>query len=397
MSLNATPAGERFHIGLFGRRNAGKSSLINAITGQPLAVVSDIKGTTTDPVYKAMELLPLGPVMLVDTPGFDDEGSLGELRVKKAKEVLEKIDLALLVMDAADGKSATDTQLTDLFRERSIPHLEVYTKGDTFVGEIADGLLVSATTGTNIHELKVTMAKIAANKKEAPPLIGDLVEPGDLVVLVTPIDTAAPKGRLILPQQQMIRDLLDHGAMAVVARETELAQTLKSLGTPPKMVVTDSQVFAKANAETPAQIPLTSFSILMARRKGLLDAAVQGIAAIGELKDGDTVLICEGCTHHRQCEDIGSVKIPRWLREATGKDLNIVLTAGNDFPADLSPYSLIVHCGGCMLNERAMGYRVAEAQKQGVPITNYGILIAWMTGILARSLEIFPELQALVG
>lgn len=397
MSLNATPAGERFHIGLFGRRNAGKSSLINAITGQPLAVVSDVKGTTTDPVYKAMELLPLGPVMLVDTPGFDDEGSLGELRVKKAKEVLEKIDLALLVMDATDGKSATDTQLTDLFRERSIPHLEVYTKGDTFAGEIADGLLVSATTGDNIHELKETMARIAANKKEAPLLIGDLVEPGDLVVLVTPIDTAAPKGRLILPQQQMIRDLLDHGAMAVVTRETELAQTLESLGTPPKMVVTDSQAFAIADRETPATIPLTSFSILMARRKGLLNAAVQGIAAIGELKDGDTVLICEGCTHHRQCEDIGSVKIPRWLHEATGKDLNIVLTVGNDFPADLSPYSLIVHCGGCMLNERAMGYRVAEAQKQGVPITNYGILIAWMTGILGRSLEIFPELQALVG
>lgn len=397
MSLNATPAGERFHIGLFGRRNAGKSSLINAITGQPLAVVSDIKGTTTDPVYKAMELLPLGPVMLVDTPGFDDEGSLGELRVKKAKEVLEKIDLALLVMDAADGKSATDAELTDLFRERSIPHLEVYTKGDTFAGEIADGLLVSATTGANIHELKETMARIAANKKEAPPLIGDLVVPGDLVVLVTPIDTAAPKGRLILPQQQMIRDLLDHGAMAVVTRETELTQTLKSLGTPPKMVVTDSQVFAKANAETPAQIPLTSFSILMARRKGLLNAAVQGIAAISELKDGDSVLICEGCTHHRQCEDIGSVKIPRWLREATRKDLNIVLTAGNAFPADLSPYRLIVHCGGCMLNERAMGYRVTEARKQGVPITNYGILIAWMTGILGRSLEIFPKLQELVG
>lgn len=389
--MNDTPSGERLHISLFGRRNAGKSSLMNAITGQVAAVVSEVAGTTTDPVKKAMELLPVGPVLIIDTPGFDDEGELGELRVARTRQVLEKTDVALLVMDECVGKTEDDAKLVSLFSQRNIPFLEVYTKGDLCVSsEKKTGLHVSAETGQGIEKLKEEIAKLAAECKELPPLVRDLVQPGELVVLVTPIDSSAPKGRLILPQQQIIRDLLDGGAVSIVCKETELTQTLESLARKPSLVITDSQVFERVAAETPEDIRLTSFSILMARRKGLLDAAVKGIAAIESLKDGDAVLICEGCTHHRQCGDIGSVKLPHWLFEHTAKTLSISICSGSDFPEDLSGYALVVHCGGCMLNERTVEYRVNIAEAQGVPITNYGTIIAYMKGILARSLAVFP-------
>ena len=390
MGMNNTPSGERLHIGLFGQRNAGKSSLLNAIAGQSVSVVSEVAGTTTDPVYKAMELLPIGPVMLIDTPGFDDAGRLGELRVARTRQVLEKTDIALLVMDARTGKTKDDENLVELFAQRNIPFLEVYTKSDlcSATSERTD-LLVSAYTGQNIKELKEQIIQTMAKYKEPPPLVGDLVRSGDLVILVTPIDSAAPKGRLILPQQQTIRDLLDSSAIAVVCKETELVPTLKSMSQKPTLVITDSQAFRQVATEIPSDIPLTSFSILMARRKGLLDTAVRGISALASLRDGDTVLICEGCTHHRQCGDIGSVKLPQWLGQLTKKNLNIKLCSGNDFPENLSSYSLVVHCGGCMLNERAMHYRVRLAAAQGIPLTNYGILIAHMNGILARSIAPF--------
>ena len=384
MSMNQTPSGERTHIGFFGRRNAGKSSLVNAVTGQELAVVSDVKGTTTDPVTKAMELLPLGPVLIIDTPGFDDEGSLGEKRVRKTKQILNKTDIAVLVVDAAEGMKECDRELLGIFEEKKIPYLVVYNKCDL---QAAEGFCVSALTGAGIHELK---EKIAALKPadNGRRIIADKLKPGDFVVLVVPIDTAAPKGRLILPQQQTIRDILDAGAIAIMAKESELAETLNNLGKAPALVITDSQVFKSVAQIVPREVPLTSFSILMARYKGLLDEAAKGVHAIANLKDGDKILISEGCTHHRQCEDIGTVKIPRWIKAYTGKDITFETSSGGGFPEDLTQYALVVHCGGCMLGEREVMYRVKCAADQGVPITNYGTLIAHMNGILERSLEI---------
>ena len=390
MSLNATPSGERVHIGFFGRRNAGKSSVVNAFTGQELSVVSEVKGTTTDPVLKSMELLPLGPVVIMDTPGFDDEGALGELRVKKTKQVLNRADCAVLVVDATVGLTPVDRELLALFREKDLPYLIAYNKSDLAAapGELEEpGLLVSAKTGENIHELKERVARLVDREGPQPHLVADLLAPGDLVVLVVPIDSAAPKGRLILPQQQTIRDILEARAVSVVTGVEELPQTLQSLGKAPRLVITDSQAFGAVNKLVPRQIPLTSFSILMARYKGTLDQSAAGAAQLDQLQDGDKVLLSEGCTHHRQCEDIGTVKIPRWLREYTGKDLVLEHSSGRDFPEDLSPYRLIIHCGGCMLGEREMAYRQKTAQDAGVPFTNYGMAIAQMHGILQRSLE----------
>ena len=390
MSMNATPSGERVHIGFFGRRNAGKSSVVNAFTGQELSVVSEVKGTTTDPVLKSMELLPLGPVVIMDTPGFDDEGALGELRVKKTKQVLNRADCAVLVVDATVGLTPVDRELLSLFREKNLPYLIAYNKSDLAAapGELEEpGLLVSAKTGENIHELKERVARLVDREGPQPHLVADLLAPGDLVVLVVPIDSAAPKGRLILPQQQTIRDILEARAVSVVTGVEELPQTLQSLGKAPRLVITDSQAFGAVNKLVPRQIPLTSFSILMARYKGTLDQSAAGAAQLDRLQDGDKVLLSEGCTHHRQCEDIGTVKIPRWLKEYTGKDLVLEHSSGRDFPEDLSPYRLIIHCGGCMLGEREMAYRQKTAQDAGVPFTNYGMAIAQMHGILQRSLE----------
>ena len=396
MSMNNTPSGERTHIGFFGRRNAGKSSIVNAVTGQDLAVVSDVKGTTTDPVSKAMELLPLGPVMVIDTPGYDDVGDLGGLRVKKTRQVLNKTDIAVLVTDGTQPLQDTDRELMELFRAKEIPFLVVRNKADLLpvIPEDTDReIWVSALEGQKIQELKERIARL---RQEAPEkrIIADKLAPGDLAVLVVPIDKAAPKGRLILPQQQTIRDILEAGAGAIVVRDSELALTLQKLGRDPELVITDSQVFGPVSKLVPRQVPLTSFSILMARYKGLLEEAVRGAAAVAGLRDGDTVLIAEGCTHHRQCDDIGTVKIPGWLRKATGKALNIRVCSGTEFPDDLSGIALVVHCGGCMLNEREVRYRMKCAVDQGVPITNYGILIAHLNGILKRSIEIFPELAA---
>ena len=399
MSLNDTPSGERIHIGFFGRRNAGKSSVVNAVTGQDLAVVSDTKGTTTDPVTKAMELLPLGPVMVIDTPGFDDEGTLGELRVRKTKQILNRTDLAILVVDATEGMKACEKELITLFKEKEIPYIIVWNKCDLIEESAAaedahpHQIHVSALLGTGIFELKELMARVGKTSLEERPLVRDLIHVGDLVLLVIPIDKAAPKGRLILPQQQMIRDLLEGDAAAICVKENHLAETLQSLGTKPAMVITDSQVFEEVSKQVPDDIPLTSFSILMARYKGLLEEAVHGIAAVENLKDGDRILISEGCTHHRQCNDIGTVKLPNWLKKYTGKDLIIETSSGRGFPEDLSPYALIIHCGGCMLNEREVLYRMKSAKDQNVPITNYGIAIAYMKGILARSIRIFPALE----
>lgn len=381
--MNNTPAGERIHIGFFGKRNAGKSSLLNAVTGQELAVVSPVEGTTTDPVYKAMELLPLGPVMLIDTPGFDDEGTLGEQRVKKTKQVLEKTDIAVLVAEAAEGLSPCDEELLALFNEREIPYLIAYNKSDSVdwqEKDAQDAIYVSAATGACVRELKDKLAAMLPDKEERH-LVADLVKPLDLVVLVVPIDSAAPKGRLILPQQQTIRDLLEAGAVPVVTRETELAQTLAKLREMPALVITDSQAFEEVARVVPQEIPLTSFSILMARYKGFLQLAIEGASRIDGLRDGDRVLIAEGCTHHRQCDDIGTVKIPRFLKKYTGKELKIETASGTGFPEDLTPYALVIHCGGCMLNEREVLRRMRFAG----PVTNYGIAIAKMKGILARS------------
>ena len=395
MSLNNTPSGERIHIGFFGRRNAGKSSVVNAVTGQDLAVVSDVKGTTTDPVKKAMELLPLGPVMIIDTPGFDDEGDLGLLRVKKTRQVLNKTDIAILVVDSTEGLKECDKQLISLFQEKEISYIVVYNKSDlldSIPGETDNTIHVSALTGRNIYELKEKMARLKNTQTERS-IIKDKLQPGDFVVLVIPIDKAAPKGRLILPQQQTIRDILDANAVSIVVKESELPQTLAELGKKPAVVITDSQVFRTVAPMVPQDIMLTSFSILMARYKGLLDAAVPGAAAVETLKDGDTILIAEGCTHHRQCDDIGTYKVPMWLRNYTGKELNFQTCSGTEFPDDLSPYALVIHCGGCMLNEREVRYRTKCAVDQGVPITNYGTLIAYINGILKRSIEIFPDLS----
>ena len=392
MSLNDTPSAERVHIGFFGRRNAGKSSVVNAVTGQELSVVSDVKGTTTDPVLKSMELLPMGPVVIIDTPGFDDEGSLGELRVKKTKQILNRADCAVLVVDATQGLTPADQELIALFQQKSIPYLVAYNKSDLGaapqLGE--KELAVSAVTREGIEELKERIARLTRSQGEDKRLVGDLLTPGDLVVLVTPIDSAAPKGRLILPQQQTIRDVLDADCTAIVVKENTLSPTLEKLAVKPRMVITDSQAFAQVDRDTPKDIPLTSFSILMARYKGFLEDAVRGVAAIDRLQDGDRVLIAEGCTHHRQCEDIGTVKLPRWITEYTGKQVNFAFTSGGEFPQDLSPYALVVHCGGCMLNEREMQSRGKKAAACGVPFTNYGIAIAQLHGILRRSLEPFP-------
>lgn len=399
MSLNATPSAERVHIGFFGRRNAGKSSVVNAVTGQELAVVSDVRGTTTDPVSKAMELLPMGPVLIIDTPGIDDEGALGELRVRKTKQVLNKTDVAVLVIDCTVGRTEAEDALIRIFEEKKINYVLVYNKCDLLpegtVPELeANACLVSATEKIGIEALKETIGRLAATEDSKLRIVGDLIHPGDFVVLVVPIDTAAPKGRLILPQQQTIRDILEADAVSIVVKEFELKETLEHLGKRPAMVITDSQVFAKVSADTPREIPLTSFSILMARYKGQLQGAVLGAAAIEKLQNGDTVLISEGCTHHRQCDDIGSVKIPRWLKNYTDKQLNFQFSSGVEFPDDLSPYQLIIHCGGCMLNEREMKYRQKCAADQNVPFTNYGIAIAYMQGILKRSIELFPHLLA---
>ena len=408
-SMNQTPSGERVHIGFFGRRNAGKSSVVNAVTGQDLAVVSDVRGTTTDPVSKAMEILPLGPVVVIDTPGFDDEGALGELRIKRTRRILEKTDIAVLVVDASEGFKECDKELLGLFDERNMPYVIVFNKSDLIDSSAGAGVITgndpdkdiktaiifaSAKTGEGIEELKNKIAALKPEEKETK-LISDKINAGDIVLLVVPIDKAAPKGRLILPQQQTIRDILDAGASAVVVRDSELSEILEKLrsGEGPKLVITDSQVFDRVDSIVPEEIPLTSFSILMARKKGLLKEAVHGIAAIDKLKDGDKVLIAEGCTHHRQCGDIGRDKIPKWIESFSGKKLEYDMTSGGTFPSDLSDYALIVHCGGCMLNEREMNYRVRTASGQNIPITNYGTLIAHVNGILRRSLSLFPELR----
>lgn len=398
MGMNDTPSGERVHIGFFGRRNAGKSSIVNAVTGQDLSIVSATKGTTTDPVYKAMELLPLGPVVIIDTPGFDDVGALGEERVRRTKQVLNKTDIAVVIIDAAEGRTPADDEVLNLIREKNLPYLVVYNKADLLErpGQAQDHeIYVSALKGEGIHELKERLACLKP-VETAAPIVSDLIQGGDFVVLVVPIDTAAPKGRLILPQQQTIREIIDNDSAAIVVKEYELRHTLDCLGQKPALVITDSQVFAKVSADTPLDVRLTSFSILMARHKGLLETAVRGVTAIEKLHDGDTVLIAEGCTHHRQCDDIGTVKIPRWLRNYTQKDIRIETASGRDFPDDLSGYALVIHCGGCMLNGREVQYRMKCAADQQVPITNYGIAIAYMQGILKRSLSVFPYLQSLV-
>lgn len=397
MGLNETPSSERVHIGFFGRRNAGKSSVVNAVTGQELSVVSDVKGTTTDPVYKSMELLPMGPVVIIDTPGFDDEGTLGEMRVRKTKQILNRADCAVLVVDGTAGKTEADEELIRLFKEKKIPYVVAYNKCDlTGRQDYPDGLSVSAEEGLFIHELKERIGKLVNTGDTKLRIAGDLLKPLDLVVLVIPIDKAAPKGRLILPQQQTIRDILEAGAVAISVRDTELKDTLARLGTKPALVITDSQAFEQVNKDTPENILLTSFSILMARYKGFLEDAVKGVAAISKLEDGDKILISEGCTHHRQCDDIGTVKLPRWLKEYTKKDLVVETTSGREFPDELSSYRLIIHCGGCMLNEREMEYRRKCAADAGIPFTNYGTAIAFMKGILKRSLMVLPDLSSMI-
>ena len=406
MSLNATPSSERVHIGIFGKRNAGKSSLINAITGQNLAIVSEAKGTTTDPVYKAMELLPLGPVMIIDTPGIDDEGVLGSLRIQKEYQVLNKTDIALVIIDAAVGPSAEDLRLIKRINAKKIPLLIVINKCETinedkktaYQALLPNGklLFVSAEQQLNIFELKEAIAQTVPADENKAQIVADLLSPSDFVVLVVPIDSAAPKGRLILPQQQTIRDILEADAAAIVVKENELTNTLQNLGKRPKLVITDSQVFKKVAAETPADILLTSFSILFARYKGNLQTAVQGVTALENLEDGDKILVGEGCTHHRQCDDIGTVKLPRWIKEYTGKNPEFIFTSGTEFPLDLSPYKMIIHCGACMLNEREMQYRIKCAADQNIPFTNYGITIAYINGILKRTVEPFPQIYKLL-
>ncbi|MEG2783225.1 MAG: [FeFe] hydrogenase H-cluster maturation GTPase HydF [Lachnospiraceae bacterium] len=401
MSLTNTPLADRVHIGIFGRRNAGKSSVLNAITGQSLAIVSDVKGTTTDPVLKSMELLPLGPVVMIDTPGIDDEGSLGSLRIQKTYQILNKTDIALLVVDGTVGMAHEDFQILTRIKEKRIPYLLVMNKADvattsahdteTMEKQSTEQIWVSAITGLHIHELKERIAGLVSTDIAAIPIIQDLLHTGDFVVLVVPIDSAAPKGRLILPQQQTIRDILEIGATAIVVQETQLPDTLQSLGKMPAFVITDSQVFSSVSKNTPPSIPLTSFSILFARHKGNLALVVQGAKAIDTLEEDDIILISEGCTHHRQCEDIGTVKLPRMLQKYTGHHLHFKFTSGTEFPTDLSTYKMIIHCGGCMLNEREMKYRLQCADDVAVPITNYGIAIAHMQGILERSIEPFTE------
>lgn len=403
MSLNATPSSERVHIGIFGRRNAGKSSLINALTSQNLAIVSDFKGTTTDPVYKAMELLPLGPVMIIDTPGIDDEGALGQLRIQKAYQVLNKTDIAVLVIDAACGYSAEDKKLLEHIQDKNIPCVIVFNKCDLLTAEQASDLskqnpkafFVSSATKQQIYELKELLVSLKPQQQDKE-LVGDLIDRGDIIILVTPIDSAAPKGRLILPQQQVLRNILDNNALALVVQEDELSAALQKLSVKPRLVITDSQAFEKVAQVVPEDIPLTSFSILFARYKGNLSAAVAGVQALDDIQDGDHILISEGCTHHRQCNDIGTVKLPGWIKKYTGKNPVFSFSSGTEFPADLTSYKLIVHCGGCMLNEKEMMHRGKCAAKQNIPMTNYGILIAHIHGILKRSLSPLPDIAKLL-
>ena len=408
MQMNQTPSSERVHIGFFGRRNAGKSSVLNAVTGQDLAVVSDVKGTTTDPVQKSMELLPLGPVVVIDTPGIDDEGELGALRVKKSYQVLNKSDAAVLVVDASLGLCEEDFAFIEHIQKKQIPYAVAFNKSDLapsasltkdlqYLKEHQiDFVSVSTANLSGIDTLKEKIATLAKTEDTKLRIVADLIHPSDFVVLVVPIDKAAPKGRLILPQQQTIRDILEADATAIVVKEYELRDTLAHLGKKPRLVITDSQVFAKVSADTPADIMLTSFSILFARYKGNLPALIKGVTALEQIEDGDKILVSEGCTHHRQCDDIGSVKLPRWIRQYTGKEPEFVFSSGTEFPADLSPYKMIVHCGGCMLNEREMKYRLACAKDQDIPMTNYGILIAHIQGILKRSIEPFPAVSMML-
>ena len=395
MGLNETASADRLHIGFFGKRNAGKSSLVNAVTGQELSVVSDVRGTTTDPVRKAMELLPLGPVVIIDTPGLDDEGELGALRVKRTRQVLNYVDLAVLTVDAAVGMTEPERELCEIFKNKNIPYVIAYNKSDllaTVPQPSENEIYVSARDGVNINELKDKMAALVKASDEQKFIVGDLIEPNDKIVLVVPIDKAAPKGRLILPQQQTIRDILDSGATALVCRDTELSELLASLPQKPRMVITDSQAFGKVAKIVPRDVELTSFSILFARYKGNLREAVRGAAMLDKLQDGDKILISEGCTHHRQCGDIGTVKLPKWISDYTGKQLEFEFTSGRDFPEDLSPYALVIHCGGCMLTEREMQYRARHASDSGIPMSNYGIIIAHTHGILRRSLEPFKDI-----
>ena len=395
MGLNETASADRLHIGFFGKRNAGKSSLCNAVTGQELSVVSDVRGTTTDPVRKAMELLPLGPVVIIDTPGLDDEGELGNLRVKRTRQVLNYVDLAVLTVDATVGMTEPERELCEIFKNKNIPYVVAYNKSDllaTVPQPSENEIYVSARDGVNINELKDKMAALVKASDEQKFIVGDLIEPNDKIVLVVPIDKAAPKGRLILPQQQTIRDILDSGATALVCRDTELSELLASLPKKPRMVITDSQAFGKVAKIVPRDVELTSFSILFARYKGNLRDAVRGAAMLDKLQDGDKILISEGCTHHRQCGDIGTVKLPKWISEYTGKQLGFEFTSGRDFPEDLSAYALVIHCGGCMLTEREMQYRARHASDSGIPMSNYGIIIAHTHGILRRSLEPFKDI-----
>lgn len=399
MSLQNTPSGERLHIGFFGLRNAGKSSVVNAVTNQNLSVVSDVLGTTTDPVRKAMELLPLGPVVIIDTPGLDDEGELGNMRVQKAKEVLAHTDIAVLVVDSQKGKTALDNDLIKLFTDKQLPYIVAYNKSD--LGQNISDLKsneinVSATTGENINNLKELIAKLSKNAKEKKPVVSDLIEENDIVVLVIPIDEAAPKGRLILPQQMVMRDILDHHAMCICTQVEQLNQTLQSLSKKPKLVITDSQAFKEVSQIVPDDIDLTSFSILMARYKGDLISLIKGASVLSNLKDDDNVLIAEGCTHHRQCNDIGTVKMPAWIENFSSAKPQYTFTSGAGFPDDLSQFKLIVHCGGCMLNEKEMKHRMQKSDTQSVPIVNYGIAIAHMNGILKRSLKVFPDILKLL-
>lgn len=399
MSLNSTPNADRVHIGIFGRRNAGKSSIINSITGQQLAIVSDIEGTTTDPVSKAMELLPLGPVVIIDTPGLDDSGALGEMRIKKTYQVLNKTDIALLVVDSCVGMTESDFAILEKIREKKIPCLTVFNKSDISGMSVntENEISVSTVTMENIHELKERIARIVPQNIMEYPIIADKVKSGDCVVMVVPIDKAAPKGRIILPQQNTLRELLDSGCTAVVCRDSELEHTLDTMSEPPRFVITDSQVFGRVSKIVPENICLTSFSILFARHKGNIFELVKGVKKLDTLSDNDVVLISEGCTHHRQCGDIGTVKLPAWIRKYTGKNIRFEFTSGTEFPAELSKYSMIIHCGGCMLNEREMKYRIKCAADASIPITNYGMTIAYVNGILKKSLEIFPEIESILN
>lgn len=395
MGLNETASADRLHIGFFGKRNAGKSSLVNAVTGQETSVVSEVKGTTTDPVRKAMELLPLGPVVIIDTPGLDDEGDLGELRVKRALQVLNTVDIAVVVVSAALGLDREESELCELLKKKNIPYIIAYTKSDLIekIPEAKENeIYVSALDSTNIDALKDKIGALNKSAEEQRVIISDLIKEGDVVVLVVPIDKAAPKGRLILPQQQTIRDILDAGAHAFVCRDSELEGVLSKLSEKPRMVITDSQVFGKVSRIVPRDIELTSFSILFARYKGNLRDAVRGAAMLDRLSDGDKILVSEGCSHHRQCGDIGTQKLPKWIREYTGKELSFEFTSGRDFPEDLSPYAMVIHCGGCMLTEREMQYRARSSADSGKPMTNYGIIIAHTHGILRRSLEPFGDI-----